>query len=433
MNRAGWLCLVALVGCSTPSAPPPMPAAVASGPTACRVGPDGARPIADRGIGATGVKTADRGIGGTGAPRLAAPDLQTADRGIGGTGIIGVITGFASVCVAGEEVALPDTTTARIDGKAASVDDLRAGQVVAMEAAGRAGALLAREIVVRHAVIGPVQSNHDGMMIVAGQQVLVGDSAGGGTVAQPGQFVAVSGLRQPGGIILATRIDPAPSGPVLLRGELTLIYGTARVGAQAVMLPAGVNLPSGFPVVVTGVMQGSVLMADSVARDIADESPAAYFGPQVSNFVVEGFVAGAVGGYLINHEFVSGGGYGADTRGRGIARFSRRPEGGLATRGLQMSGGGAGFGGFGRGFAPAPTPGGAGFNRPDGAGRDGVGGGQRGRGNRAGFGPRFSSPDSSGQDNGGPAGGGQTGGQGASGFGGGGYGGGFGGQGPGRR
>lgn len=46
------------------------------------------------GIGGTGI-SADSGIGGTG---------QQAQEGIGGTGIIGVITGFASVCVNGLEI-----------------------------------------------------------------------------------------------------------------------------------------------------------------------------------------------------------------------------------------------------------------------------------------------------------------------------------------
>ena len=282
--------LLALAACAGPAARlPPVTAAAGSDPAVCRVGPDGARPVADRGIGGTG-----------------APAVQTADRGIGGTGIIGVITGFASVCVAGEEVALPASLPAQIDGQPGSLDDLRAGQVVALQAAGPAGSLLAREIVVRHVVIGPVQATGNGMLTVAGQQVLVGDAAGSATYAVPGQFVAVSGFRQPGGLIVATRIDPAPPGPVLLRGELTRIYGTARIGAQVVQLPDGSNVPGGFPVVATGVMQGDVLVADRVARDLADESPVAYFGPAVSNFVVEGYLASVAGGYFVSHDFVRG-------------------------------------------------------------------------------------------------------------------------------
>ena len=351
MRHAAWLSLLALAACTGPVARPPAPpaSAAANVPAVCRVGPDGARPVADRGIGGTG-----------------APAVQSADRGIGGTGIIGVITGFASVCVAGEEVALPAGVPAQVDGKPASLDDLRAGQVVALQAAGPAGSLLAREIVVRHVVIGPVQAARDGTLTVAGQNIVVGNAGGSATYAPPGQFVAVSGFRQPDGVIVATRIDPAPSGPVLLRGELTRIYDTARIGAQSVQLPEGSPIPSGFPVVVTGSMQGDVLVADSVSRDIADESPATYFGPAVSDFIVEGYLAVAAGGYFVNRDFVRGGGFQREARGRGIATFSRRPDGGLVARPN-----GGPFSAFDREFGPAPVALG-GNGGPFGQGRQGL-------------------------------------------------------------
>ena len=93
--------LVLLGGCARRSPPITTVSTPAAG--VCRVGPDGG-PIADKGIGGTGgVAIADRGIGGTGGP-------QIADRGIGGTGIIAVISGFASLCLAGQEVALPADT-----------------------------------------------------------------------------------------------------------------------------------------------------------------------------------------------------------------------------------------------------------------------------------------------------------------------------------
>jgi hypothetical protein len=330
--------------------------------------------------------------------------VQTADRGIGGTGIIGVITGFASVCVAGEEVALPANLPATTDGHPSSVDDLRAGQVVAMQAAGPAEALLAREIVVRHVVIGPVQSTGDGVMVVAGQQVVVGDAKGAATYALPGQFVAVSGFREAGGVIFATRIDPAPAGPVLLRGELIRIYGTSQIGSQTIRLP-DTTIPAGFPVVVTGKMEGNVLVADSIARDIADESPVAYFGPSVSNFVVEGYLSVIAGGYLVNRDFVRGEGYRVGARGRGIARFGREDQGGLVARGLQFGAGGvAPMPSLGRGFAPAPVPGG--FS-PGSQSRNFSGTGRPGAGAQGGpgFSPRQSqSPDFQGQGNSGPSG-----------------------------
>ena len=346
MRRIAWLLPLALACCSRPA---PQPVAATLAPAMCRVGPDGARPVADRGIGGTG-----------------APAVKLVDRGIGGTGIIGVITGFASVCVAGEEVGLPPDASTRIDEGSAQLDDLRAGQVVALEASGPAGALQARTIAVRHAVIGPVDAVGPGTMTVAGQIVAVAGSAGSAVDARPGQWVAVSGLRQGAGIIVATRIDPAQAGAVLVRGELVRIYDAAMIGSLPVQLPADARLPAGFPVTVTGRLQGGVLVADSAMRDLASESPSAYFGPSVRDFIVETEVSVLAGGYLVNRDYIRGTGFGAaGMRGRAIASFTRGP-GGLVATGLRSD---ASEGrGLGSGFTPAPVVSGS-------AGRAGISGG----------------------------------------------------------
>jgi hypothetical protein len=348
VKRPAWLLLAGLAGCSHPA---PSPVADAPAPAMCRIGPDGARPIADRGIGGTGAI------------------VQSADRGIGGTGIIGVITGFASVCVAGEEVALPTGVSARMDEDPAQLDDLRAGQVIAIEAAGQDGSLRARRVVVRHAIIGPIEATGPGTMTVAGQLVALTGATGAAVGAKPGLWVAVSGLRMGNGMIAATRVDPAPPGRLLVRGELVRIYGATRIGSLPVQLPPDSQLPAAWPVMVTGVMQGGVLVADTATLDVASQSPSAYFGPSVSNFIVESFVSVLAGGYLVDRDFVSGGGFGAaGTQDRGIARYTRGP-GGLVATGLRSGGespGGLGY------FTPVPSfPGG---NARGAAGGSGSGG-----------------------------------------------------------
>jgi hypothetical protein len=96
-----WCLLIAL---AVAACGPRVPASTSPTPTTpgmCQIGPDDGPAVADRGIGGTGID--DNAI-------------QTADRGIGGTGIVGVITGFSSVCVDGLEVSYGSTTTVSMAG-----------------------------------------------------------------------------------------------------------------------------------------------------------------------------------------------------------------------------------------------------------------------------------------------------------------------------
>jgi len=335
MTRLGLMAMLALVSCS-PATPRIMVPVASSNVGACRVGGDGGR-LTDRGIGGTGrpaVRTSERGIGGTGI--------------IGETGIIGVITGFGSVCVAGEEVALADDAGVEVDGTPASLGDLRAGHVVSLRATGHAGTLRTRAVAVRHVVIGPVEAIGPGRMTVAGQHVMLAVAPDAGI--RPGEWVAVSGLPEPDGTIAATRIDPAPPGLVLLHGILDRRLRSARIGALAIRLPNGRDQP--VMVMVTGRLRGGELVADSVAADTAAEGPAELFGSSVETFIVEGYVARSAGGYLVGGDFVSGGAGGVKPGDRSIATFTRRPGGALVSNGLRSADGSADATGRSQRYAP---------------------------------------------------------------------------------
>ena len=329
MTRLGLMAMMALMSCS-PATPQIMFRVASPGVGACRVSGDGGR-------------LADRGIGGTGRPTV-----QTSERGIGGTGIIGVITGFGSVCVAGEEVALAEDAGVEVDGTPARLDDLRAGQVVSLRATGHSGTLRTQAVAVRHVVIGPVEAISPGRMTVAGQYVMLAGVPGAGIGL--GEWVAVSGLPEPDGAIAATRIDPAPSGLVLLHGMLDRRLKSARIGALAIRLPNGGDQP--VTVTVTGRLQGGELVADSVATDTAAEGPAELFGSSVETFIVEGYVARIAGGYLVGGDFVSGGSGGVKSGDRSIATFTRRPGGALVSNGLRSADGPAGEPGGGQRYGP---------------------------------------------------------------------------------
>lgn len=284
------------------------PLAATSAGAVCRVGPGGVPPLADRGIGGTGIsaggarpadtnglaRAADRGIGGTG---------RLADRGIGGTGIVGVITGFASICVNGLEVGADSSVPVLVDGEPASAAVLRAGQVVAIEAGDTGAALQAGRVLVRHEVSGPVEAvGPDGSLRVAGQEVAMGQKVAMGQgvlggAPERGDWVEVSGLRRPGGDILATRIDRRAPGSLLVRGRLERKSGGWRIGGLHVRVPAGLAgiASAGSYAAVTGRWDGGALAADTISPDLLAANPAALFGPGIERFVIEGYASAADG------------------------------------------------------------------------------------------------------------------------------------------
>ncbi|MCX5738826.1 MAG: DUF5666 domain-containing protein, partial [Proteobacteria bacterium] len=176
------------------------------------------------------------GVGGTGHSTPRSVEKTAAVRGgdgIGGTGIVGIVTGFGSVCVNGLEVAYDDLTAIDSNGAAESPVDLAVGQLVVVEATGRGDRLRAKRIAVRDAAVGPVFEIDPvrGALVVLGQDVRVGPDVPLGDRASQrplaladiaiGDFLAVSGLRQADGIVVATRVDRvAPSDRVSVSGPL---------------------------------------------------------------------------------------------------------------------------------------------------------------------------------------------------------------------
>lgn len=198
------------------------------------------------GIGGTGHAERDRGgIGGTGL-------RDDEAGGIGGTGIVGVITGFGSVCVNGLEIDYDATTPVDANGAPADASSLAVGQVVVIEARERGGSLHAARIAVRDAAVGPIErfDRARNEIEVLGQRVQIDaatriEASGDAPMLRPGDFVAVSGLRRGDGGVAATRIESRPpaervsvTGPIAERPR-----GGAAVGDLAIELPQG-GLPA---------------------------------------------------------------------------------------------------------------------------------------------------------------------------------------------
>lgn len=150
----------------------------------------------DYGIGGTGHGPEDYGIGGTGH----------AGEGIGGTGIVGVVAGFASICVNGLEIHYSAATPTLLDGVRARPEILALGQIVAVGATELGdGEYRAESISILNAVVGEVESVTGESLKLLGQQVRLDVSEG----IRPGMRLAVAGERLADGTIQATRVAPA--------------------------------------------------------------------------------------------------------------------------------------------------------------------------------------------------------------------------------
>jgi hypothetical protein len=285
-----------------------------------------------------GAPASDRGIGGTGGP-AAGPVLS--DRGIGGTGIVGVITGFGSVIVNGIEVAYAPTTPVTVDGVSDTTATLHLGQLAAMVARDDHG-WRASTIAVRHEVSGPVTLvSDDGgpigpIVTVAGQRVAIDPGTAGLRTVRPGEWIAVSGLRRPDGVIAASRIDLGMPGTVLVRGPVMPNAGGWQIGDLPVRPPQGTQVAAGENIIARGTIVSGTLSVTTASPDVLHSDPGAYFGSHVRRLVIEAYVSGADGQMRLGHGLVATPAPGIAVPGgehRAIVDLERGPHGGfVATR-----------------------------------------------------------------------------------------------------
>lgn len=309
--RPGWRILaVALALCASLQALAQNVCASGVPPLPPRPVPQPVEPGAG-GVGGTGVMAGRPGLGGTGVdpggiggtgqvaarPRIGGTGIDPG--GIGGTGIVGVITGFASICVNGLEVHFDDTTPVTDAGEPVPARQLALGQLVAVQARGQGTELSASRIALIHTVVGPIGALDAiaGRMVVLGQTVVVQDRHELDDL-QVGDWVRVSGLRQARGLITATRIDELAAQPqAQLTGIVEGVQGDLlTVGEARVRLAAGqgaAGLAPGREITVAGRWDGRTLHAQRVLQDPTRQGIAG-----ASRVVLEGFVHSAGGGQL---------------------------------------------------------------------------------------------------------------------------------------
>jgi Domain of unknown function (DUF5666) len=223
------------------------------------------------GIGGTGQVASGTGIGGTGRPLQAATGsgiggtgspVVAGESGLGGTGIVGVVTGFASICVNDVEVEYEPSMPVDRDGGSAALSELAVGQLVALQTTGEGDQLRARRIAVIDAAVGPLTSLDaaSGRFQVMGQSALALEATDLQGLAD-GDWVRVSGQRLSSGEIRASRVQRAApgtavvTGPYAASGTLGLRIGTTPLTASVV--PVG--LAEGQEVAARGEWSGERL------------------------------------------------------------------------------------------------------------------------------------------------------------------------------
>ena len=264
----------------------------------------------DNGLGGTGM-TADGGMGGTGIK----PSTGTEHGGFGGTGdavttsllpkdtqggvaIIGVVTGFASICVNGEEVFYDKSTPLYDNGIAARLSSLATGKMVMVKADRVDGQLRARSIGLFDAVAGPVEriDTKLNQMQVMGQTIRLNPN-----IKQElkglslNTSVRVSGHRLDNGEIVATRVDISETdGVASTIGLVTSVDHNSMVvnGTRVQIVNTNITNKNVFDKIIVGneVRVSGAWDGRTMKVDRVESQPISNGINRADTAIVEGFI-----------------------------------------------------------------------------------------------------------------------------------------------
>jgi hypothetical protein len=248
-------------------------------------------------------KPLDQGIGGTGV--TPSPKEREGDRGIGGTGVIGSIQRFGSIFVNDLHIAYPQNVIVRIDGKDATADDLKLGQVVRVVAEQHGKSLTTRRIDVTSEVVGRIDGVSLGRFTVLGQTVAFSGVSWAGLQWRIGDHIAVSGLRRPDGVIVASLVEKRAGDAMKVAGPIV------ETSDGSVML-GGLKL-AGVDEALIGrraVLEGHLVKNVFEVSDGSTEQ--ALLGPNVRTLSVEAYVERSDGGLRLGSGLQVIGGHAAN-------------------------------------------------------------------------------------------------------------------------
>jgi hypothetical protein len=187
----------------------------------------------------------ERGIGGSGRRLQWLAQLQGNKK----IGVLGTIDAFGSIWVNGLRIHYSADTPLTIDGQSISSQQLRLGQRAVLTAQRHNGLLIADQIEVIHAVVGPVSAVDivGEQFTILGQKVKLHSTTlknlAGGALPLVGDWLQVAGVRDAQQNILASAISDASTadrieGKVLIRGQLVSTQTGFRIGGKRLTLPS---------------------------------------------------------------------------------------------------------------------------------------------------------------------------------------------------
>ena len=170
----------------------------------------------------------------------------------------------------GLRVRYDDGTAVDRSGTVLTARALRVGQSVVVEAQGLQTDLRASRVSLAPAVAGPVTAASDGRIAVMGQAIeLAPGYQGDAQAIERGRFVTVYGLRDPRGIVRATRVDVGSGGEAASVAGVVRALEPGRWAVGSTPIRAGSDPGTGSFVRVDGRWEGGALVATRVESPLA--------------------------------------------------------------------------------------------------------------------------------------------------------------------
>ena len=181
-------------------------------------------------------------------PKVVLGQEDGVEGGIGGTGIVGLLTDFGSLIVAGRQIETDQKTLFTSTFGRLSESDLALGDGLTVEAISSGGGLIARRVHLTYPLVGAISDVSGDTVVVNGVQVMLEAMS---PLATVGQRVAVSGVWR-GTSVVASRLSEAPNDMDVIAGDVSRDILGSYIGGISVVSPQLSRQEEGSYATVTG-------------------------------------------------------------------------------------------------------------------------------------------------------------------------------------